>query len=157
MCIVNRSKPFWHAHCKLPQFFKWAGYCALAVHVNKHEEKLTHIKSDNHLNTPTSPSTLHTWRVSLSFLWDLVSFWPHLHAVWFNNFILSSHRNYYQHTMIRYGAGTSVASFGRELCGFSSASQDKPTSPGGGGPGSNPGPTRYKADMLGITPWGLTF
>ena len=53
--------------------------------------------------------------------------------------------------MIRYGAGTSVHPSAENLCGFSSASQDKPTSPGGGGgPGSNPGPTRYKADVLGI-------
>ena len=36
-----------------------------------------------------------------------------------NKFILSSHRNYYQYTMIRFGAGTSVASFGRELCRLS--------------------------------------
>ena len=43
----------------------------------------------------------------------------------------------------------------RKICGLSSASRDKPTSPqGGGGPGSNPGPTRYKADVLSITLWG---
>ena len=87
--------------------------------------------------------------LTLLFLHEMATRLKHIS---FKVFILSSHRNYYQHTMIRYGAGTSVASFGRELCGFSSASQDKPTSPGGGGPGSNPGPTRYKADVLGITP-----
>ena len=34
---------------------------------------------------------------------------------------------------------------------------DKPTSPGGGGPGSNPGPTRYKADVLSISLGGRPF
>ena len=40
-------------------------------------------------------------------------------------------------------SGDTNRTFNRKFCGFSSASQDKPTSPGGGGPGSNPGPTRY--------------
>ena len=67
-----------------------------------------------------------------------------------NKVILSSHSNYYQYTMIRFGAGTSVASYGRELCRLSGSGVTN-NSKWGGGPGSNPGPTRYKADVLSIT------
>ena len=58
--------------------------------------------------------------------------------------------HYYQYTMIRFGAGTSVASFGQELCRLSGSGVTN-NSKWGGGPGSNPGPTRYKADVLSIT------